>query len=102
MFQLKPLSTSAIPNALTKAERYRLLNEPEQCQSICEDILRCDPGNHEATLMLVLAITDSFPTETRPAGRDRACVGNARPHGFANPNRPPRRLEGGEDSCGEM
>ena len=28
MFSLKPLSPSAIPAALAKAERYRLLNEP--------------------------------------------------------------------------
>jgi hypothetical protein len=35
MFELKPLSSSAIGPALVKAERYRLLNEPEQCQSIC-------------------------------------------------------------------
>ena len=28
MFDLKPISASAIPAALEKAERYRLLNEP--------------------------------------------------------------------------
>jgi len=28
MFELKPLSKEAIPAALEKAERYRLLNEP--------------------------------------------------------------------------
>ena len=69
MFPLKPLSASAVPAALAKAERYRLLNEPEQCQSICEDVLRADPGNHAATVMLILAITDSFPTTTADAAR---------------------------------
>jgi hypothetical protein len=69
MFELKPLSAAAVPNALTKAERYRLLNEPEQCESICEDILRADPANHQARLMLILAITDSFPHDSRQAGR---------------------------------
>jgi hypothetical protein len=69
MFPLKPLSSSAVPAALAKAERYRLLNEPEQCQSICEDVLRADPGNQAATVMLILAITDSFPHNTQAAAR---------------------------------
>jgi hypothetical protein len=67
MFPLKPLSSSAVPAALAKAERYRLINEPEQCQSICEDVLRADPGNHSATVMLILAITDLFPHTTHDA-----------------------------------
>lgn len=61
MFELKRLSTAAIPGALAKAERYRLLNEPEQAQSICEDVLRTDPSNAEAVRLLILALTDSFP-----------------------------------------
>ena len=35
MFELKPLSREAIPRALEKAERYRLLNEPAEAESIC-------------------------------------------------------------------
>ena len=69
MFPLKPLSTSAVPAALAKAERYRLLNEPEQCESICEDVLRADPDNPDARVMLILAITDSFPQTTQSAAR---------------------------------
>ena len=69
MFPLKPLSPSAVPAAMAKAERYRLLGESEQCQSICEDVLRADPGNQPATVMLILAITDSFPHSTRDAAR---------------------------------
>ncbi|HWI16456.1 MAG TPA: hypothetical protein VNT81_01825 [Vicinamibacterales bacterium] len=61
MFELKRLSSSAIPAALAKAERYRLLNEPEQAQSICEDVLAVDPANVDATRMFILALTDSFP-----------------------------------------
>lgn len=61
MFELKRLSTSAIPSALAKAERYRLLNEPDEAQSICEDVLHADPSNVEAVRMLILALTDSFP-----------------------------------------
>ena len=61
MFELKPLSPAAIPAALAKAERYRLLNEPAQSQSICEDVLRADPSNHQAMVTLILALSDQFP-----------------------------------------
>ena len=39
MFELKPLSQDAIPKALERADRYRLLNEPAEAESICLDIL---------------------------------------------------------------
>ena len=58
--ELKRLSASAIPAALAKAERYRLLNEPEQAESICEDVLAIDPQNAEAKAMLILALTDQL------------------------------------------
>jgi hypothetical protein len=61
MFTLKALSQDAVPAALAKAERYRLLNEPEQAESICEDILTADPGNRDAVVILLLALTDRFP-----------------------------------------
>ena len=60
MLQLKNLSREAIPAALEKALRYRLLNEPEFAASICEDVLRIDPENQEALVMLILATTDRF------------------------------------------
>jgi hypothetical protein len=60
MFHLKSLTREAIPAALEKAHRYRLLNEPEQAESICEDVLRLDPGNQEALVTLILALTDRF------------------------------------------
>ena len=60
MFDLKPLSRNAIPAALDKAHRYRLLNEPEQAESICEDVLRIDPYHQEAITTLILALTDRF------------------------------------------
>jgi hypothetical protein len=61
MFELKALSTTAIPAALAQAERYRLLNEPAEAESICLDILRLDPGHQEALVTMVLALTDQFP-----------------------------------------
>jgi hypothetical protein len=66
MLELKPLSREAIPAALARVERYRLLNEPEQAESICQDILRTDPDNQEALRSLLLALTDQFSTGTGP------------------------------------
>jgi hypothetical protein len=60
MFELKPLSHDAVPRALAKAERYRLLNEPGEAQSICLDVLAADPDNQDALRMMILALTDQF------------------------------------------
>lgn len=60
MSDLKPLSEEAIPAALEKAMRYRLLNEPAEAESICLDVLRADPENQEALTTLLLAVTDRF------------------------------------------
>jgi hypothetical protein len=60
MFQLKPLSRPAIPTALEKAMRYRLLNEPGEAASICHDVLAIDSENQEALVLLLLALTDRF------------------------------------------
>lgn len=60
MFELKPLSKEAIPAALEKANRYRLLNEPGAAESICLDILAVEPGNQEALVAIVLAMSDRF------------------------------------------
>ena len=60
MFDLKSLSKEAIPAALEKAERYRLLNEPGEAESICLDILETDPENQPALITLLLALTDRF------------------------------------------
>src|ERR1051326_267800 len=59
-FELKTLSTDSIPAALEKAMRYRLLNEPGEAESICHDVLACDPENQEALVILLLALTDRF------------------------------------------
>ena len=60
MFDLKTLSQEAIPAALEKATRYRLLNEPAEAESICLDVLRTDPDNQQALAILVLALSDRF------------------------------------------
>jgi hypothetical protein len=59
-FELKRLHKDAIGKALDKAQRYRLLNEPTEAESICLDILEIEPGHQEALVTLLLAITDQF------------------------------------------
>ncbi len=70
MFELKPLSSKAVPAALEKANRYRLLNEPGAAESIYLDILAIEPDNQEALINIVLAMSDRF-------GKDYA-IGDAR------------------------
>lgn len=60
MLELKPISREAIASALEKAERYRLLNEPREAESICRDVLLVEPGNQEGLVTLLLALTDQF------------------------------------------
>ena len=62
MFELKPLHHTAVPKALEKAERYRLLNDPVGAESICQDILLLQPENQDALVSLLLARTDQFAT----------------------------------------
>jgi hypothetical protein len=59
-FELKTISPDGIPQALEKAERYRLLDEPAQAESICRDVLAADADNQDALRMLILALTDQF------------------------------------------
>jgi tetratricopeptide (TPR) repeat protein len=60
MFELKRLSEDAIPAALEKALRYRLLNEPTMAESICRDVLATDPDSQQALVTLLLALSDRF------------------------------------------
>lgn len=61
MFQLRSaFRKEGIPEALQKAERYRLLNEPRLAESICQDILDIEPDNRKAIITMLLAITDQF------------------------------------------
>jgi hypothetical protein len=79
MFQPKPISKEAIPAALMKAERYRLLNEPGEAESICLDVLQIDPSNQEALVMLVLALTDQFRDEMTSSRNTPARAGDLLP-----------------------
>jgi len=58
--KLKTISASGIAEALSKAQLYRYLREPEESESICQDILATDPENQAALRLLGLSITDQF------------------------------------------
>jgi len=60
MAELKAINKEAIPRALEKVERYRLLNDPAEAESICRDILTIEPQNQEALILLILTLTDQF------------------------------------------
>ncbi|MGH9186497.1 MAG: hypothetical protein ACRD0U_11875 [Acidimicrobiales bacterium] len=70
-FSLRSISKASIPRALERAERYRLLNDPEQAESICLDILEIDPDSQDALVTLILALTDQFATTDVPSGAQK-------------------------------
>jgi hypothetical protein len=72
MHKLKPLSREAIPKALERADRYRLLNESAEAESICLDILNTEPDNQRALITLILALTDQFGQERFSVGENRS------------------------------
>jgi len=59
-FQLKAISLEGVDEALSKVELYRFLNQPEEAESICHDVLALAPGHQLALRLLGLAITDQF------------------------------------------
>jgi len=58
--KLKTISRAGINEALAKAEVYRFLNEPEEAESICRDVLAVEPAHQVALRLLGLALTDQF------------------------------------------
>jgi tetratricopeptide (TPR) repeat protein len=58
--ELKRISTAGIAEAIAKAQLYRSLNEPEEAESICRDILAIEPQHQLALRLLGLALTDQF------------------------------------------
>jgi len=63
MFELKTLTRQGVDSALAKVERYRLLNEPWDAESICRDVLAVDAENQAALVMLLLSLTDQFDAD---------------------------------------
>lgn len=64
MFAIKPISHDSVAHALAKAERYRLLQEPGEAESICRDILDVEPENQAALISLTLTLTDQIPQDS--------------------------------------
>jgi len=68
MVTLRRLNLEGVPAALEMAQRYRLLNEPEEAESICLDILAVDSTHQETLITLLLALSDKFSQgELQPA-----------------------------------
>jgi tetratricopeptide (TPR) repeat protein len=74
MFELKPIAKASIPRALERAERYRLLNEPRQAESICLDVLAIEPDNQQALACQLLALTDQFGDVTSGLAEAKALL----------------------------
>lgn len=69
-YKLKVISKAGIPEALSKAELYRSLNEPEEAESICRDILAVDAEHQMALRLLGLTMTDQFDTDLAASYRE--------------------------------
>jgi hypothetical protein len=102
MFALKPISHDSVSGALAKAERYRLLNEPGEAESICRDILDIAPDNQQALISLILALTDHIPdhpgvfqTALASIGRFQSAYDRAYYTGIAWERRAKARYRGG-------
>lgn len=79
-FELKSISKDAVDVAIEKAEHYRLLNEPDEAESICLDVLEVAPNNERTLVTLILA---SISPATARRGRVAARVAYNRPaHGM--------------------
>lgn len=59
-FDLKRLPRESLDAAIRKAAHYRDLNQPEEAESICRDVLDVDAGHQAAWKLLGLALTDRF------------------------------------------
>jgi len=57
-YALKRLPTGKLEAAVAKAAHYRDLNQPEEAESICRDILDVDADRQDAWRLLGLALTD--------------------------------------------
>ncbi|MDB4939151.1 MAG: hypothetical protein JWP87_6123 [Labilithrix sp.] len=61
-YELKRLADKNLDTAIALAKHYRDLNQPDEAESICRDVLEVAPTNVEALRTLGLTLTDRFPT----------------------------------------
>jgi len=69
--ELKALPDGEMSTALAMARCCRDVSEPEEAESICLDLLRVEPDNQEALVLLLLARSDLLE-EGHRGGVDRA------------------------------
>lgn len=60
-YELKKLADKNLEAAIALAKHYRDLNQPEEAESICRDVLEVAPKNLDALRTLGLSLTDRFP-----------------------------------------
>ena len=106
-FQLKTLSPEAVGRALARAERYRLLNEPGEAESICLDALEVQPDNQTALTTLLLALTEQFDNDASCVAEAWTTVARLRDDydrayysGIVHERRAKSRLRQGTPGCG--
>jgi tetratricopeptide (TPR) repeat protein len=61
-YELKKLADKNLEAAIGLAKHYRDLNQPDEAESICRDVLEVAPRNLDALRTLGLTLTDRFPT----------------------------------------
>jgi tetratricopeptide (TPR) repeat protein len=61
-YELKKLADKNLDAAIALAQHYRDLNQPEDAESVCRDVLDVAPENVDALRTLGLALTDRFTT----------------------------------------
>lgn len=61
-YELKKLADKNLEAAIGLAKHYRDLNQPDEAESICRDVLEVAPKNLDALRTLGLTLTDRFPT----------------------------------------
>jgi tetratricopeptide (TPR) repeat protein len=81
-YALKQLGHRDLGAALEMALHYRDLNQPEEAESICRDILDVDPVHEEALTTLGLALTDRFPTAWQHAFEEAITTFNKLPNEY--------------------
>lgn len=63
--KVRKIDPPAIGRALELAHQYRLMNQPEEAESIITDVLEVDPNNQPAIEGMVLSLMDQDASPSR-------------------------------------
>lgn len=72
--ELKSLNGHDLDQAQRKAEKYRDLNQPDETDSICRDILAVNPQHQAALRSLGLSLTDRYDGDGMQLHREALAV----------------------------